>query len=78
KHLNSKNWEGVRQAAHKMKPSLNYLGLKDGQKLAASIEEFALNKTQLEQIEGLTQQLNEICKAAFAELEEELKSLPIS
>ncbi|MBL0339466.1 MAG: response regulator [Bacteroidetes bacterium] len=73
--LDSKNWEGVRQAAHKMKPSLNYLGLKDGQKLAAVIEENALKKIQLEEIEGLTKQLNEICIAAFLELEEELKSM---
>ncbi len=77
-HLNNKNWEGVRQAAHKMKPSLNYLGLKEGQKLAAVIEEYALNKTQLEEIEGLTAQLQTLCNAAFQELEDELKSLPIS
>lgn len=76
-HLACKNWEGVRQAAHKMKPSLNYLGLKEGQKLAATIEEYALNKSNLEEITKLTDQLREICHAAFNELEEELKSLPI-
>jgi len=77
-HLNCKNWEGVRQAAHKMKPSLNYLGLKEGQKLASAIEEYALNKTQLEEITGLTSQLQILCNAAFKELEDELKSLPIA
>ncbi len=77
KHLDAKNWEGVRQAAHKMKPSLNYLGLKDGQKLAATIEENALKKIQLEEIEELTKSLNSICNAAFRELEEELKSTTV-
>ncbi|MBK7970412.1 MAG: response regulator [Bacteroidetes bacterium] len=48
KQLSCKNWEGVRQAAHKMKPSLNYLGLKEAQGLAASVEEYALKKENLE------------------------------
>ena len=74
--LNLKNWEGVRQAAHKMKPSLNYLGLKDGQKIAAEIEEYAYQKTYIERINGLAEKLTLICNAAFAELEEELKTIP--
>ena len=76
--LANKNWEGVRQAAHKVKPSLNYLGLKDAQKVAASIEENALNKSNLESIPEMVNTLNTICNAAFAELENELKTAPIA
>jgi CheY-like chemotaxis protein len=75
-HLDKQNWEGVRQAAHKVKPSLNYLGLKNAQKIAATIEEHAVNKSGLENIPALAKELIGICKAAFAELEQELKSLP--
>ncbi|MBK9424745.1 MAG: response regulator [Bacteroidetes bacterium] len=78
KQLSGKNWEGVRQAAHKMKPSLNYLGLKEAQGLAASVEEYALKKENLEKIEGMVSRLKEICNAAYSELEQELKSLPIA
>jgi len=76
--LEAQNWEGVRQAAHKVKPSLNYLGLKDAQKLAATIEEYALNKSNLELIPDMVKTLNGICNAAFAELEIELKNTPIA
>lgn len=76
--LLKQNWEGVRQAAHKVKPSLNYLGLKDAQKLAASIEQFAISKSNLNLIPDLVTELNNICKAAFAELETELKSTSIN
>ncbi|MBK7389362.1 MAG: response regulator [Bacteroidetes bacterium] len=78
KQLSCKNWEGVRQAAHKMKPSLNYLGLKEAQGLAASVEEYALKKENLEKIESMVSRLKEICNAAYSELEQELKSLPIA
>lgn len=78
KQLESKNWEGVRQAAHKMKPSLNYLGLKEAQVCAATIEEYALKKENLEKIDALAEKMTTICKTAFAELEQELKSLPIA
>ncbi|MBK6641685.1 MAG: response regulator [Bacteroidetes bacterium] len=66
KQLSGKNWEGVRQAAHKMKPSLNYLGLKEAQGLAASVEEYALKKENLEKIEGMVSRLKEICNDAYS------------
>ncbi len=77
-NLEKQNWEGVRQAAHKVKPSLNYLGLKDAQKVAATIEEYAVAKSNLEAIPKLVTELNNICKTAFIELEHELKSTPLT
>jgi CheY-like chemotaxis protein/HPt (histidine-containing phosphotransfer) domain-containing protein len=72
--LEIKNWEGVRQAAHKIKPSLNYLGLKDAQKKAANIEEYAKELSELEIIPGLVGELNETLSAVYKELETELNT----
>ncbi len=72
--LEVKNWEGVRQAAHKIKPSLNYLGLKDAQKTAATIEELSKELSQLEKIPGLVGELNETLSAVYKELETELNT----
>ena len=70
--LEMKNWEGVRQASHKIKPSLNYLGLKDAQKTAATIEEYAKELIRLENIPGLVDELNKTMIAVYSELEKEL------
>lgn len=74
--LNASNWEGVRQAAHKVKPSLNYLGLKDAQVMAATIEEYAKESKNLEQISIMIHELCNILETAYRELETELKSEP--
>jgi signal transduction histidine kinase/DNA-binding response OmpR family regulator len=76
--VESKNWEAARQAAHKMKPSLNYLGMKEAQKTAALIEEYSLNKSNTESIPSLSEKLNEYCRIAFAELENDLKTMPLA
>lgn len=74
KALELSNWEGVRQAAHKVKPSLNYLGLKDAQVMAATIEEYAKESKNLEQIPSMIHELCGIVESAYRELEAELKS----
>ena len=73
KQLSAKNWEGVRQAAHKIKPSLNYIGMKAANQLAAEIEENAKEKTELELVPAKVENLYKMCKVAFSELENELK-----
>jgi PAS domain S-box-containing protein len=75
--LELKNWEGVRQAAHKVKPSLNYLGMKKANLTAAEIEENAKEKVAIEKIPDMVKSLCENCALAFFELENELKSTSI-
>jgi len=72
--ITAKEWERVRQASHKMKPSFNYLGLKEAHAIASSIEQDALNRTELESIPARFHKLADICHTAFEELETELKS----
>ena len=71
------NWEGVRQSAHKVKPSLNYLGLKEAQKIAGTIEEYAKELNHIDQIPQMVTELSRICEAAYLELEAELKSITV-
>jgi len=75
KQLHNKNWEGVRQAAHKVKPSLNYMGMKDASKLAADIEMCAKELTHLNLMVSKVNRLCAICDTAFAELQEEINKL---
>jgi signal transduction histidine kinase/DNA-binding NarL/FixJ family response regulator len=72
--ITAKDWERTRQASHKMKPSYNYLGLKEAHALASSIEQDALNKTNLESMADRFHKLAAICHEAFEELEQELKT----
>lgn len=71
----NKNWEGVRQAAHKVKPSLNYMGLKDAATLAAEIEKNAKELSGLNTIASKVATLCSICETAYMELQEEINNL---
>lgn len=76
--LKKEDWEGVRQAAHKIKPSLSYLGMKNLHELAATIEENAKQKKDLQTIGKMIQAIAETCKIAYTELEQELKALHVN
>lgn len=75
KQTEQKNWEGVRQAAHKVKPSLNYMGMKDASNLAAEIERSAKELTGLSQIPAKVSTLCTLCETAYTELNEEINNL---
>ncbi len=75
KAIADNNWEAIRQAAHKMKPSFNYVGLKDLSGLSAKIEELAKKKESMDIISGNIQKIKETCTLAFTELEQEIKAI---
>jgi signal transduction histidine kinase/DNA-binding response OmpR family regulator len=75
--LENKDWKGVRQAAHKIKPTLSYLGMKEEHLAAVRIEESAKNLQDLEEIPALTRKIKDSCNKAYAELEQELKIISI-
>jgi len=75
KHLEQKDWEQLRQVAHKIKPSFNYLGLKELHHAALTIEEYARQGINLEEIRTLVEEISRVCSIAFEELEDELKTL---
>src|SRR4051812_36262422 len=47
-HLNNKDWKGVRGVAHKMKPSMTFMGIKELESVIASIEDYAAKQTSVE------------------------------
>lgn len=77
KYLAEKNWEMIRQAAHKMKPSLNYIGLKALHETVANLESFAKQQINLDEFPEMINEIETTCKAAFSELEKELKSISV-
>ena len=72
---NAKDWEKLRQAAHKAKPSFNYVGLKEMNQLAAKIEEYSKSLQHLDKIPEMLKRITEVSALAFLELEAELNSI---
>jgi CheY-like chemotaxis protein len=68
------DWEKLRQAAHKVKPSFNYVGLKDMSVLTAKIEECAKKVENTEQLSEMIALIKNTVEKAYVELEEELNS----
>ncbi len=76
--IKASDWEGVRQAAHKMKPSLNYLGMTTTRETAVKVEEYAKEKKNVEEIPQMIEQLNADCEKAITEIKAELNSNTIT
>jgi signal transduction histidine kinase/DNA-binding response OmpR family regulator len=75
--LEKKDWNGVRQAAHKIKPTLSYLGMKDAHQAAVIAEEYAKDRKNLNEIPALAEKIKNACNKAYTELEKELKEISI-
>jgi len=71
-HLEDQNWKRVRAIAHKIKPTLGFMGIKKLEPVIASIEEFAAEEKSLEKLPGLIEELNSVCSLAVKELEVEI------
>ena len=69
------NFEVIRQAAHKAKPSFNYVGLKECSSLAAKIEELAKKSENMATIIENINKIKCLCNAAYPQLENEIKSI---
>ncbi len=73
--IKNSDWEKVRQASHKLKPSLSYVGMKEMNLKAAKMEECAKTKTNLELIPALAAEIRKACEQAFIELEKEIQTI---
>ena len=71
------DWESVRFTAHKLKPSLSYVGMKEMHQKALWLETSARKRENLGRIPDAVEQLAAACGQACRELESELNSLPI-
>jgi CheY-like chemotaxis protein/HPt (histidine-containing phosphotransfer) domain-containing protein len=73
KSFETENWENLKLAAHKVKPSFNYVGLKELNTLAAKIEMQAKVKDPSNILEMIAR-IEEVMVYATKELEQELNS----
>ncbi len=73
--ISTQNWEAIRQAAHKMKPSFNYVGLKELSGISAKIEDLAKKNENMEMIKTNIDQIKKVCEIAYTELEQEIKTI---
>lgn len=74
-YLAEENWDGLRSTAHKMKSSMQFLGLGDMLELVKSIELSAKEKTRLD---ALPEKVNKVvlaCQSAMNELKAELDKI---
>jgi HPt (histidine-containing phosphotransfer) domain-containing protein len=74
KCLATSNWEGIQGNAHKIKPTLDLIGLPaELTILVKHLEEYASERIHLDLIPAQLITLEEMLKLAYIELEEELK-----
>lgn len=76
--LKVKDWEKIRQVAHKMKPSMNYIGLKQTYEVVVQLEQNAKQQIHLDEMPDMISKVNDACQIAFLELEEELKAVTVT
>ncbi|MBU2491974.1 MAG: response regulator [Bacteroidetes bacterium] len=70
--VKSENWEDAKTFAHKMKPTVSYVGISSLVEIIKNIEDYSEEKIHLEKIPGLVKDLKTGCQTAFIELKKEL------
>jgi len=70
-----KNWDSLRQIAHRIKPSFAYIGLPGTQKTLAEIEKLSEEANNPEKVDELMTEVSYACESAFSQLEQELISM---
>ncbi len=72
KHLRNREWPLLRGVAHKMKPSVAFVGLKEIESDIRSVEDSAANESNLDSIPEKIGKIKNVCSEAIRELKEEL------
>jgi len=69
-HLKDKNWTRLRAIAHKMRQALSFMGIKELEDIVASIEDFAKDEKNLDQLPELVESTVRITNESLEELKE--------
>ena len=69
-----KDWDRVNRAAHKIKPSMSFMGIQSALTIIQSIEHNARNETDTEAIGEKFMEFQEICTTVCSEFKEILKN----
>ena len=75
KALESNDMDSIRKIAHKIRPSFNYLGLKDLEQTAGTLEQYASEGIKLNEVPAMIEKIQSVCAQAIEELQNELRSL---
>lgn len=74
--LLSQDWEGLHLNTHKIKPSIDFIGMsKDIFETAKSLEENAKEQKNIDEIPSQYEKVNKAFQEAFVELAEEVRNL---
>lgn len=71
----SGNWQEVKNTAHKMKPTVSYVGVSSIESIIKNIEDYSEKRSNLDEIPLLIEQLKTSCETAFIQLKEVLKRI---
>lgn len=63
------NWTEVRAAAHKMKPSMDFIGIHSIKSTVAEIEDYSAEEKNLDQLPAMIDRVELVCNQAMTELE---------
>ncbi len=68
--IDDKNWTKVAEIAHKIKPTLTFMGVDFAKDKMAEVERRAKTNDAVEEIRPVFNQLNELSKVLYVKLEE--------
>lgn len=74
-YLNLQDWKALSSAAHKMKPSVMFVGLKETEKDLKKVEDYSAERKNTADIPIILARINEVCKVAVDELKNEKEYL---
>ncbi len=74
-YYQQENWDDLMMEAHKIRPSFNFLGLKELEDAAKNIENSASQKINLDQVGDAIMKIEKTIDLVFVELNNEMKSL---
>jgi len=72
--IKHEEWEETGNAAHKIKPSISFMGIENAIQLIQDIEKCSKNKTDLEVLPHKFERFKELCDRACVEFEDLLKN----
>jgi HPt (histidine-containing phosphotransfer) domain-containing protein len=75
KSLDKKDYDGIHSTAHKIKPSLHFVGISDLKEPISELEELAKEKGNPQTIDELVHKVVDVCTVAIQELKEEASKL---
>lgn len=75
KSIEGKKWQDLRGVAHKMKPSLDFVGIHSIKQTVKDIEKYSNEESHLELLPELVEEVKSTCIIAMEELQHELEIL---